>query len=187
MSPERVSRLVLSVSFAIWVVYGTLAGFGLWPVAVGVGLAAGLLLIAVASRYVAVKLMDWILLAYFSLAAVATFAIPSAGFKTYSSLIVWVLYAAGAWGSILIGQPFTLQYARESAPPERWQTAGFLRANRIITTVWGLAFTANLGFVALGLDPVFSSLWIAVAMPLLSLFAASTFSKRYLRRVRSRG
>jgi hypothetical protein len=185
MNPERASRLVLSASFLIWVVYGTLAGFGFWPVAVAVGLVASVLLLLLASRYVTVKLMDWILLAYFILAVAATFAIPSAGFKTYSSLIVCVLYAAGAWGSILIGKPFTLQYARESTPPEYWRTAGFLRDNRIITAIWGLAFTANL--VAASLDPVFNSLWIAVALPMLSLFAASSFTKRYLRRVRSRG
>ncbi len=42
--------------------------------------------------------------------------------------------------SILIGKPFTLQYAREHTPPEIAETRGFLRANQIITWVWVIAF-----------------------------------------------
>ena len=188
MTSKRVSRLMLPVTFAIWVVYGTLAGFGRWPLAVGLGLAASVLLLALAaSRHVTIKLMDWMLLAYFLLAAITTFLIPLALFRTYSSIVIWLLYAGAAWISLLMGRPFTLQYARESTPPEHWKTQVFLHANRIITIVWALAFTANLLFVAAGLDPVFNSLWIAVALPLVSMGAASAFTSIYRRRLRARG
>jgi hypothetical protein len=42
--------------------------------------------------------------------------------------------------SIAIGQPFTLQYAREQAPPEVWSKPEFLRVNVRISSVWALAF-----------------------------------------------
>ena len=44
--------------------------------------------------------------------------------------------------SILIGNPFTLDYAREQVPEEFWQTPLFLRTNYIIASVWVLAFGA---------------------------------------------
>lgn len=42
--------------------------------------------------------------------------------------------------SIAIGQPFTLQYARESVPQEFWRQPEFVRTNVIITAAWAAAF-----------------------------------------------
>lgn len=42
--------------------------------------------------------------------------------------------------SIALRQPFTLQYAREQTPAEVWSRPEFVRANYVITGVWGLAF-----------------------------------------------
>ena len=42
--------------------------------------------------------------------------------------------------SLLIGRPFTLQYARERVAKELWTSPGFIRTNYIITAVWALAF-----------------------------------------------
>jgi hypothetical protein len=42
--------------------------------------------------------------------------------------------------SIIVGRPFTLQYARERVAPEFWQHPEFIRTNYIITAVWALAF-----------------------------------------------
>jgi hypothetical protein len=46
----------------------------------------------------------------------------------------------GAWGSLIAGAPFTIQYAREQTPPQVWHTPLFLRINQAITAVWGLSF-----------------------------------------------
>ncbi len=104
MSAERLSSFVLSASFVIWVVYGTLQGMRHWPAAVIFGfLASTGLLVFAASQHVRVKLLDWILLAYFAIAAIATFVVRSAGFPAFSSVVIWVLYAAVTWISILVG------------------------------------------------------------------------------------
>lgn len=130
MSPERFSRLLLSTQFVVWVIYGVLAGMGHWPIGVAFGLLASVCLLALeAGRHIQLKVMDWILLSYFVLAAIATFVVRSAMFPVYSSVIIWVLYAGVSWTSILLGTPFTFQYARESTPPEHWQNPGFIRAN----------------------------------------------------------
>jgi hypothetical protein len=45
-----------------------------------------------------------------------------------------------ALGSVLIGKPFALQYAREEVPPEVQESPLFLRTTLIITWVWIAAF-----------------------------------------------
>jgi hypothetical protein len=42
--------------------------------------------------------------------------------------------------SLVVGRPFTIQYARESVGQELWDNPNFLRTNRIITLVWLAAF-----------------------------------------------
>jgi hypothetical protein len=44
--------------------------------------------------------------------------------------------------SLIAGQPFTIQYARESVPQERWNSPQFHRSNQLITLVWLAAFCA---------------------------------------------
>ena len=43
-------------------------------------------------------------------------------------------------GSLAIGKPFTIQYARERVEPALWNTPLFLSINRRITLAWSLAF-----------------------------------------------
>ncbi len=44
--------------------------------------------------------------------------------------------------SLAIGRPFTIQYARETVPPDLWDSPQFIRTNRVITLVWIAAFAA---------------------------------------------
>ncbi|KAA0969022.1 hypothetical protein FPY71_15840 [Aureimonas fodinaquatilis] len=42
--------------------------------------------------------------------------------------------------SLVIGRPFTLEYAKENVSPEISQTAKFRKTNIVITSAWALAF-----------------------------------------------
>jgi hypothetical protein len=44
--------------------------------------------------------------------------------------------------SLVAGQPFTLQYAKERVAPELWETAPFLSTNRLLTSIWCAVFGA---------------------------------------------
>ena len=59
------------------------------------------------------------------------------------TLLVNVTLMAIAWGSLLFGAPFTIQYAREQVPPELWRSPVFLRINQYITAVWGVDFSLS--------------------------------------------
>lgn len=188
MSAERFSRILLVAGFGIWVVYGFLAGMRHWPAAVAFGLAAGIVLVLLeAGRHIAIKLLDWTIVAYFGIAAIATFLVHAAGFAVYSPVVIWTLYAVVTWGSIFAGAPFSLQYARESAPPEHWQSPEFLRANYVISIVWGVGFLINLGLVTIALASRYNSIWLAVAAPLLVMGTASVFTSRYTKIAEQKG
>ena len=66
-----------------------------------------------------------------------------------SGIATWGRYAQAvahgsltliAFGSILIGKPFTEPYAREQAPEHVWKTERFHAFNRRISAVFGAAF-----------------------------------------------
>jgi hypothetical protein len=42
--------------------------------------------------------------------------------------------------TLIVGKPFTLQYAREQVPQNLWDTPQFVRSNYVITGVWSVAF-----------------------------------------------
>ena len=75
------------------------------------------------------------------------------GFLASDNLIVWLekwsgdmsslALAAFVFGSLLVRNPFTLPYAKETTPVEYWDSPVFLRVNRIVTLVWALAFTVS--------------------------------------------
>ncbi len=178
---------MLVAGFSIWVIYGFLAGMRRWPAAVACGLIAGIALILLeAGRHVEIKLMDWAIVAYFVLAAIATFLVHATTFPTYSSIVIWTLYALVSWTSILVGAPFSSQYARESAPPESWNHPEFVAANRTITLVWSVAFTVNIALVSLAVVPRYNSLLLGVGAPLMMMAACAVFTSRYKKIARQR-
>jgi len=81
--------------------------------------------------------------------------------------------------SLVLHEPFTLQYAREQVAPEQWQAPAFLRANYVVTGVWTAALAImTLADAAAVLVPVVTVTEAAVA-GLVALALALTFSLRY--------
>lgn len=100
-------------------------------------------------------------------------------------LIVDLGMAAITGGTILFGRPFTLQYARERAPPSLWETPRFIAANVRISAVWagvfGVLALLDLGLLvnALGFVPF-------AVLTLLVLAAGLGFTLWYPRRLAGR-
>lgn len=55
-----------------------------------------------------------------------------------------LVLAAIAWISLAVKFPFTLQYAREQQPKEKWHNPTFIFINNFLTAVWGVVFVFNL-------------------------------------------
>jgi hypothetical protein len=88
--------------------------------------------------------------------------------------------------SLVIGQPFTLQYARESVPQEFWTSPVFFTTNVRITAVWTAAFAVMTAAdtAAQYVDAI--PLWVDVAATIAAFAGAVWFTRWYPAVVRRR-
>jgi hypothetical protein len=124
-----------------FVAFALLCLFGKPILALSAGAAAaGALVIRCVSRRQSLKLIEVGTLALFL--ALAVYA-ACAG-KQLPILLVRLFVDGGLtilMGiSLAVGKPFTLQYAMESVPQERWLNDQFLRNNFNISGAWATAF-----------------------------------------------
>jgi hypothetical protein len=87
--------------------------------------------------------------------------------------------------SIAIRRPFTLQYARERVAREFWNQPEFVRTNYVITAAWGGAFVAMIVADLVMLSVPTLNPWLATAVTVAALVAASRFTVAYPERVRA--
>ncbi|MFI5014704.1 MAG: hypothetical protein ACHQAY_20405 [Hyphomicrobiales bacterium] len=81
--------------------------------------------------------------------------------------------------SLAVGQPFTVQYARERVAEEVWRTPLFAQVNRRITLAWALAFAILVAaHAAVVFDPSVP-IWADIAVSIVALAAAVRFSTWY--------
>lgn len=108
------------------------------------------------------------------------FVQPSLAFGTELLLVDGSLLAI-LLASWLFYEPFTLQYAREQVSPRLWKSPAFLRTHAIIAAVWLTAFTfmTAADFAAVVMTRISAS--SAMAIGLVALAGALTFSLRYPR------
>jgi preprotein translocase subunit SecE len=83
--------------------------------------------------------------------------------------------------SMLVGRPFTMQYAKDSVAPEFWSSPEFRRKNQVITGVWALAFLAMvLAELAMLVWPTLPH-QLPVVVIVLALVGAFKFTAYYRR------
>ncbi len=101
--------------------------------------------------------------------------------RTLGSELTNIALVVFAFGSILLRNPFTLQYAKESTPEEYWATPLFLHINYVITAVWALAFTwsAVVGLFGDALLHDGDNFWTGWILQLLGTFFAISFTEWY--------
>jgi hypothetical protein len=170
------------IAFAPWILYGFASGFNHWRIAAGGGLVLCLLYLALMlSRGSSVKLMDWTTLAFFVIASVMIAGLRSEAFTVYSAVVVWSCFALAAWGSVVLGHPFTTAYARETAPPEFWTHPIFIRLNLLMTLVWCGLMTVNIGFAVTGVivGGNLAKPLLSFALPMALLGSGFIFNGRF--------
>jgi hypothetical protein len=129
-------------TFAPWIVYAVVPShYWQW----GALIAACLSLIEIArlvraGRGVSGMVIDLGSAVFFIALAILAFADPGTALHPYSPAISSGVLMLVAGVSILVGTPFTLPIAKQSAPPELWSDPRFLRVNYIITGVWTTSF-----------------------------------------------
>ncbi len=144
--------LKVLVGYFPWIIFWTFSGLGDWVI----GVLGALLTTAVivSWRWLKrknVKAIELAALGFFTVHALISLVL-NASFLIEAGLILSHLVLAGmAWGTILAGTPYTYQYIREDQPKALWSEPIFLRANKIISGVWGGIFLLNAGLGVFGM------------------------------------
>ena len=86
------------------------------------------------------KPVEVVLGAFFLLVWIGNLWMPLSWLMMCQSYLAPALLALLAFGSLAVGSPFTLPYARESVPPSMWHNPHFFFVNRTLTALWGIMF-----------------------------------------------
>lgn len=83
-------------------------------------------------------ILPWGSLIFFCFLAINDSFISWKWVESHAFLLVNSALAAIVCFSLIIGKPFTLQYAREQVEPKHWQSPTFLKINWILTSIWAV-------------------------------------------------
>ncbi len=95
-------------------------------------------------------------------------------------------FACLIWGTILIGKPFTLQYAKADLPKERWDDPELIRSCRFIAVVWALllTFSALIAYFRI-LNSTLLPDWVYFDITIGIILGGTVFSSLYKKYKRS--
>jgi hypothetical protein len=135
-----VNPFVLLISFAPWIVFGILAGNSL--VQLEISLVVCLILAAIVNwSDLKIKLIvPWATLLYFAVMCILVILLHVYAIIPYISLVSNLVLTLIAFGSMVVGNSFTIQYAKREVPKEKWNDPNFIRINQVLTGFWGLLF-----------------------------------------------
>jgi hypothetical protein len=143
-------------------------------------LVASLVLLArMRWRREAVKILEVGTLALFALLTAYTWIASPNWTVATVRLAVDVGLLAIVLVSLAIGQPFTIQYARERVPEQFWALPVFFTTNLIISATWAGAFAVMVAADATAEWVPVIPLWVDIGATLVALGGAIWFSNWY--------
>ena len=136
------SFLKLLISFAPWIAFLIIARDTLTRVEIGL-VAALVLSVVMAVLKLHRGIVMWVGLIFFSVATVAVLVFHDMWTVRHLGVLANGALAVGAWGTLAVRKPFTLEYARAHTDPAKWNDPLFIRVNVQLTTAWSAAFSIS--------------------------------------------
>ncbi|MEO3758886.1 hypothetical protein ABGB19_11450 [Mycobacterium sp. B14F4] len=170
---------------APWILMAVVAGPGRFEEAASAALGLALLTLWVGTRRgVRVHALEVLTIAYFGVLAVVGLLAPN---RVIDWLQLWagelsnIVLAVFAVGTLALRRPFTMAYAKDTTPPEHWDTEAFRRINYAISGAWAGAFVVSavagaIGDAMLGDNDNFWTAWI---IPIGAVVFAASFTEFY--------
>ena len=81
--------------------------------------------------------LQWATVAFFLVATVSFYSFEWIWLAEHMAIITNGFLDGIIWFTVLIGKPFTLQYARAELPAEQWHDENMIRSCRTIAVFWG--------------------------------------------------
>jgi hypothetical protein len=131
-------------------------------------------------------ILQWGTLLFFVVCAVTVIFMHSMFVAENMGIISNGFLACLIWGSIFIGMPFTLQYARADLPKERWRDPALIRSCRFIAIIWALllTFSALTAYFKV-LNPALFPDWIYFDISIVVIVGGTVFTSLYKKYKRS--
>ena len=157
------------------------------PAGLAGGLAtSALLVLRMRLRRESIKILEVGSLGLFAVLIAYTVAARSVWTVATVRLAVDVGLLAIVVGSLAIGRPFTLQYAREEVAEQFWATPQFMAVNRAISSVWAGCFAVMvLADITAEYVPAIP-IWVDVAASVAAFAGAIAFTRWYPAHIRRR-
>ena len=144
--PAGWQREVLAAALP-WLVYR--AGLAAGQPSLGAGLALAGWALVRAAAWRNTKVFELAISLFFML----VWLWPEQLLASRPGVVIPALLGLMALGSVLAGQPCTLQYARLTVGPEWWRNRHFIAVNRVLTLLWGVCFVLSAGLSLLAVIP----------------------------------
>lgn len=183
MDMKQIFKLLLA--FAPWLAFLILSGPSMLRLEISL-VAAGVITVLMAVFKLHRGAIVWAGFAFFGAALVMVLGFKNMWFIGHIGLLANGTLLFSTIISMLIGRPFTEEYAKAEVAPEVWETPGFVRSCYISTSLWMLVFLLNfLADIVKEDNPQISSWKFRVfnyAMLLSGVAATSLFTKFKRRR-----
>ena len=171
------------IAFLPWVIFWVVASPNTWEWAAVAAFVAALILAVPEAKGRGLKLMDYAnigVFGIFTLCAIFLDRTDLDWLEDYSMTISSLALALIVLGSLAV-EPFTSQYARESAPEEVWNTPAFIAINRTLTLLWGVVFLIMTICSLIGerSDSVDTNAIFQWVIPIAIVVVAIRFTKAY--------
>ena len=125
-------------------------------------------------------ILQWGTLLFFVACAIAVNFSHSLFVAKNMGIISNGFLASLIWGTILIGKPFTLQYARADLPEERWGDPALIQSCRFIAIVWALLLTFSALVASFKvLNPTLFPDWIYFVISMGVMLGGTVFTSLY--------
>lgn len=135
----------LLLAFAPWIIFGLIAGQSFFSLEIAIIIS---LTIAVLLGYKQMRkgyILPWVTFLFFILIFIAIVLMKNMWVASHVGILSYGTLTVVTWGFLLIGHPFTLQYAKEEVDKSFWDNPTFIRTNQVITAFWGVIFLVDLG------------------------------------------
>lgn len=132
------------IGFLPWILFYLLPLHTLAQLKIGI---TALLIITIITNFQGLKrkfILPWCTVLFFAFVFLVLVIFNIQVMALYLGIITHIVLTLLAFGSLLIGMPFTIQYARLEVPKERWSNPVFIFINQILTAAWGISFLFNL-------------------------------------------
>jgi hypothetical protein len=173
------------ITFVPWILYWVICGPSTWRIAAFVAFAAAVILMIPSFERGRPKIMELGTVAFFLIIGLLSLFVDrqdARWLEDWSQVISSGALALIALGSLAIGRPFTLEYAKDHTPKEMWTKPGFIHVNQVLTAVWGIVFviSAVLGVIAeTSVSTGDGRDWLNWIIPMILIVGAIRFTSWY--------